>query len=393
MPSMWRFCAPLSKMPGRMLLIVTLRWTVCRARPATKPTRPARAPFDRPSSSCGIFTLRDEILMMRPKPRAIMPSTVKRIISIGASIIASSASIQVSRVQLRKSPGVGPSALFSRMSGSGQAASAAPRPASVVISAAVAVTRTPVAARISPAVRSSTSRLRATMVTSTPSFATAMAAALPNPRLAPQRSAFLPRMPRSICLDLEDALDVRREHLVERHLAMRDALLIGKGEERLQRLAIGLDAVRPEILAKHHGRAAGIVGIPRQREVRDHHVADAREAAVLRFLEGAIEVHCNPGIALEQRPLDRDKMHDREDAGAVEVFGLDLDVIGYQPHHIGVAGNETLGRDGGEDGVDLAGEQHVVERLVRDAHALDGCRKVELEVLMAAWFVGPRLNP
>ena len=118
---MWRFCASLSKMPGRMLLIVTLRCTVWRASPATKPTSPARAPFDRPSSSCGIFTLRDEMLMMRPKPRAIMPSTVARIISIGASIMASSASIQMSRVQVRKSPGIGPSALLSRMSGSGQA--------------------------------------------------------------------------------------------------------------------------------------------------------------------------------------------------------------------------------------------------------------------------------
>jgi hypothetical protein len=136
--------------------------------------------------------------MIRPNPRAIMPSTVARIISIGASIIASSASIQVSRVQVRKSPGIGPSALLRRMSGSGHAASAAARPASVTISPVTAVTRTPVASRISCAARSSTSRVRATIVTSTPSRATAMAAALPSPRLAPQRSAFLPRMPRSI---------------------------------------------------------------------------------------------------------------------------------------------------------------------------------------------------
>ncbi len=37
-----------------------------------------------------------------------MPSTVARIISIGASIMASSAAIQSSRVHLRKSPGIGP---------------------------------------------------------------------------------------------------------------------------------------------------------------------------------------------------------------------------------------------------------------------------------------------
>ena len=63
------------------------------------------------------------------------------------------------------------------MSGSGQAASAAARPASVVMSPATGVTVTPVAARISAAVRSSTSAPRAVMTTSTPSRASAMAQA------------------------------------------------------------------------------------------------------------------------------------------------------------------------------------------------------------------------
>jgi len=58
MPSMCLICASLSKMPGSRLLMVTLRATVWRASPATKPTRPERAPFDSPSSCCGILTLR-----------------------------------------------------------------------------------------------------------------------------------------------------------------------------------------------------------------------------------------------------------------------------------------------------------------------------------------------
>jgi hypothetical protein len=177
--------------------MVTLRAAVCRASPAAKPTSPERAPFDRPSSSCAIFTLRETMLTMRPKPRVIMPSTVSRIISIGESIIASSAAIQSSRDQSRKSPGAGPSALLRRISGCGQAASAAERPAPVVMSAATVVTLTPVAAAISAPVFSSTSRLRATMVTSTPSRASAKAQARPKPRLAPLRSAFRPRIPRS----------------------------------------------------------------------------------------------------------------------------------------------------------------------------------------------------
>ena len=80
------------------------------------------------------------MLTMRPKPRAIMPSTVSRIISMWQSIMVSSAEIQSSRVQVRKSPGRRPSALFTRMSGAGQAASAASRPCGVVMSAATGVT-------------------------------------------------------------------------------------------------------------------------------------------------------------------------------------------------------------------------------------------------------------
>ena len=57
--------------------------------------------------------------------------------------MVSSAEIQSSRVQVRKSPGRRPSALFTRMSGAGQAASAASRPCGVVMSAATAVTVTP----------------------------------------------------------------------------------------------------------------------------------------------------------------------------------------------------------------------------------------------------------
>ena len=178
--------------------MVTLRETVCRASPATKPTRPERAPFESPSSSCAIFTLRETMLMMRPKPRVIMPSMVSRIISIGESIIASSAAIQSSRDQSRKSPGSGPSALLSRISGCGHAASAADRPVVVVMSAATVATSTPLAARISAAVFSNASRRRATMVTSTPSCASAKAQARPRPRLAPVSNALRPRIPRSI---------------------------------------------------------------------------------------------------------------------------------------------------------------------------------------------------
>ena len=157
--------------PGNRPLMVTLLITVLRDRPAMKPVRPARAPLERPSISIGAFTAAEVMLTMRPNLRAIMPSTVALISSIGVSMLASIALIQSSRVQLRKSPGGGPPALLIRISGSGQAFSTASRPAGVVMSPTISVTVTPgLALRISSAVFFSASAPRAVSVTCTPSF-------------------------------------------------------------------------------------------------------------------------------------------------------------------------------------------------------------------------------
>ena len=138
------------------------------------------------------------MLTMRPNFRSIMPSTTALIRKIGVSMLASTALIQSSRFQSRKSPRGGPPALFTRMSGFGQAASTAARPASVVMSPGTAVTLAPVAARISAAVASRSDAVRAVMKTSTPSRAIDIAQALPRPLLAAQTMAFLPLSPRSM---------------------------------------------------------------------------------------------------------------------------------------------------------------------------------------------------
>ena len=69
-----------SNEPGSRLLMVTLCATVLRARPATKPVRPLRAPFDRPSSGIGALTALEVILTMRPKPRAFMPANTALVV-------------------------------------------------------------------------------------------------------------------------------------------------------------------------------------------------------------------------------------------------------------------------------------------------------------------------
>ena len=140
--------------------MVTLLTTVLRARPATKPVRPVRAPLDRPSTSIGAFTAAEVMLTMRPKARH--HAVDRRLDQLDRR-----QHVGVERLDpvvagpVRKSPGGGPPALLTRMSGSGQAASAASRPSGVVMSPATSITFTPIGLRISSAVSSSASAPRA----------------------------------------------------------------------------------------------------------------------------------------------------------------------------------------------------------------------------------------
>jgi len=177
----FNFNRSVSKVPGSRLLIVTLCSAVERANPATKPVRPVRAPFDNASIATGAFTACDVTLTMRPNFRAIMPSSVALIRAIGASMLPSSALIQSSRSNFRKSPGGGPPALLTRISGAGQAAKMASRPSFVVTSAMTVLCRLPVADAISSAALSRTSPRRAAIKRVTPSRASAIALALPSP--------------------------------------------------------------------------------------------------------------------------------------------------------------------------------------------------------------------
>src|SRR5712691_5103193 len=184
--------------PGNTPLIVTLYLATWRARPAQNAVRPARAPLLMPKFGIGDFTEAEVMLTMRPNLRSHMPSTTALINMIGVSMLALTAFCQSSIDQSRKSPCGGPPALLTRMSGFGQAASAAARPASVVMSPATVVTLAPVAARISAAVCSSVSAVRAVIVTATPARDSAIAHARPSPLLAAQTIALRPAMPKSM---------------------------------------------------------------------------------------------------------------------------------------------------------------------------------------------------
>src|SRR5271169_2353778 len=183
--------------PGSRPLIVTLCLATCRAMPAQKAVRPVRAPLLMPRLAIGDFTEPEVMLTMRPNLRSHMPSTVALINMIGVSMLALTAFCQSSTDHSRKSPCGGPPQLFTRMSGLGQAASAAARPASVEMSPGTAVTLAPVSLRISAAVCSRVSAVRAVIVNSTPARPSDIAQARPNPLLAAQTRALRPRMRKS----------------------------------------------------------------------------------------------------------------------------------------------------------------------------------------------------
>ena len=164
---------------------------------------PLRAPLDRPRISIGAFTALEVMLTMRPKPREAMPSTVVWISAIGVSMLASTALIQASRSQSRKLPVGGPPALVTMMSksfpGPPAAENTASRPASVVMSQATPTTWTLFdRCRSCSTARCSGSALRALMTRLTPSAASALAQPKPRPLLAPQTSAHLPAIPKSM---------------------------------------------------------------------------------------------------------------------------------------------------------------------------------------------------
>src|SRR5271170_6425643 len=183
--------------PGSRPLIVTLYLAICRAMPAQKAVRPVRAPLLIPRLAIGDLTEPEVMLTMRPKRRSHMPSTVDLISMIGVSMLALTAFCQSSTDHSRKSPWGGPPQLLTRMSGAGQAASAAARPASVEMSPATAVTLAPVSLRISSAVCSRVSWVRAVITNSTPARPSAVAQARPSPLLAAQTMALRPRMRKS----------------------------------------------------------------------------------------------------------------------------------------------------------------------------------------------------
>ena len=110
--------------------------------------------------------------------------------------------IQSSLFQSLKSPGGGPPALFTRISGLGQSSISLICCSLEVISAQNSITFTSYFSLNSLAVEDKTSSFLPLITKSTPSEASASAHPLPNPLLEAQTIAFFPLIPMSILIFL-----------------------------------------------------------------------------------------------------------------------------------------------------------------------------------------------
>ena len=178
--------------------MVTFLSATVRAIPARKAVKPARAPLDKSRPATGIFTVMDVIFTMRPNPFAAIESITCCIRLIGVSIFIFTPSIMAFLSSWRKSFNGGPALLFTKISGSGQAASSAICPSSVLTSAATGITDTPVDSSISFATRASRCSFKPLITRLTPASASACAQARPRPRLDAHTMACFPLIPKSM---------------------------------------------------------------------------------------------------------------------------------------------------------------------------------------------------
>src|SRR4051794_6199763 len=147
----------------------------------------------------------------------------------------------------------------------------------------------------------------------------------------------------SVCAETLDELalaqrDVaqraRREQLLDGHAALGETLLVRILEERLQRLAVLLDAVRVPVAPDDRLLFLDHRLQPGERRLRRAGLQQQAETALLRGAERLVQAEGDPGVALDHVAADRHGVHDRVDLRATVVILLQLAVVGEQPAHV-----------------------------------------------------------
>src|SRR5262245_15409739 len=117
-------------------------------------------------------------------------------------------------------------------------------------------------------------------------------------------------------------------------------------------------------------------------------------AELLRPEEGLVHADRKPGMLLDERATDADRVHDGKNAGLAEVARLGSRVIREQAADMRRARQETGWRAGADHTIEFAGGQHVGQRAVfGNGLVIDIRRKLDARPFLASGLLQPAAPP
>ena len=165
--------------------------------------------------------------------------------------------------------------------------------------------------------------------------------------------------------DLERLERLRREQLLGPQPAGREPLLVVVAQESVEDGSVAREAVGPPVGPELRPRLLHRRQLPRQHGGQRRSHGEILVGDRLCALEGLEQRLREPAVRLVDAAADRDDVHDREDAGALEVVLLGGHEVGEQAAHVVGPRVEGRGRARRVQRVDLAVRQHRRERLRR----------------------------
>src|SRR5262249_44821045 len=189
------------------------------------------------------------------------------------------------------------------------------------------------------------------------------------------------------CLESElvaalPSLEHRREQGVEGKPGLAQALFVAATGDRMDVLDVALAAaVFPRIGADEFLLLLPGFAVPDER----HHarVLHPLHRDALGLVEGVEHVDRHPRMAADDLLLDAEDVHDREDAGALEIGLLFLLPVRKQARHARVLLHQRLDQIGMDHGVEAALREQAFDRLVvRELADLEAGRRLELDRLV-----------
>src|SRR5215813_14108009 len=146
----------------------------------------------------------------------------------------------------------------------------------------------------------------------------------------------------------------RRERLLQLEVALEQVLLLQMTLQRVEVVAIVVEAVRPQIVASQRALLLPVADEPGEAHRERIAVVHALDRQILRLTERLVQADGDPGMALVDLSLDGDHVHDREDAVLLVVLALDVPEIREQSRDARVAPAEDVWHVGREERVDLS---------------------------------------